>query len=207
MGQIKVVVCNQKCPCCGRICGLEDQHPHHKCLYGHQMRGLNGSYLDRPNDVREASVIRCEQLSESDEMKYNGNLMTWIQFKDYWKNKPSDGWLYDDTTLANNQNQLRFESAWTVAGPIYCAKNGLKYVPFNSADKQKKEASACPVHYIFALDESRSMSGTRWTNLMRSLSETVNKIRQNDKNKNILKISIIKFASNATLYCENTNCN
>lgn len=39
---IKVNVCNQKCPCCGRICGIESDH---KCLYGHQMRGLNGSYI------------------------------------------------------------------------------------------------------------------------------------------------------------------
>lgn len=41
---IKVVICPEKCPCCGRICGLEDEHLHHKCIYGHQMRGFNGSY-------------------------------------------------------------------------------------------------------------------------------------------------------------------
>ena len=45
VGQIKVVVCNEKCPCCGRICGIENDHPHHKCLYGHQMQGLNGAYI------------------------------------------------------------------------------------------------------------------------------------------------------------------
>jgi hypothetical protein len=44
---IKVVVCSEKCPCCGRICGLEDEHQYHQCMYGHQMRGLNGTYIDR----------------------------------------------------------------------------------------------------------------------------------------------------------------
>ena len=59
---IKVVVCNQKCPCCGRICGLENEHQYHQCIYGHQMRGLNGTYLKRDNGVKEASVVRCEQM-------------------------------------------------------------------------------------------------------------------------------------------------
>ena len=74
---IKVIICNQKCPCCGRICGIENDHQYHKCLYGHQMRGLNGTYIPRKNG-KEASVVRCEQLSESDPMKYNGKEYTWI---------------------------------------------------------------------------------------------------------------------------------
>lgn len=86
-------------------------------------------------------------------MKYNGKLMTWVEFKDYWKSKPHGGWLYDDATLANNHNQLRFESAWTVAGPVYCVSKGLEYVPFNNAEIQKKQGTTSgPIHYIFALD-------------------------------------------------------
>ena len=42
---IKVVICNQMCPCCGRICGLENEHQYHQCIYGHQMRGLNKTYI------------------------------------------------------------------------------------------------------------------------------------------------------------------
>ena len=42
-------ICSEKCPCCGRICGLEKIHSHHKCVYGHQMRALNGSYFQRSN--------------------------------------------------------------------------------------------------------------------------------------------------------------
>ena len=29
-------------------------------------------------------------------MEYNGNKMTWTQFKAYWANKKKGGWLYDD---------------------------------------------------------------------------------------------------------------
>jgi len=42
---VRVVVCEQTCPCCGRICGLVNNHQYHQCIYGHQMRGLNGTFL------------------------------------------------------------------------------------------------------------------------------------------------------------------
>ena len=65
---------------------------------------------------------------------------------------------------------MRLEQAWTIAGPIYCDKNGLKFVPFNKAEGQLNEQRLAPIHYIFALDQSGSMSGTRWQNLMKSLN-------------------------------------
>ena len=45
INNIRVIVCNQKCPCCGRICGIENEQQFHKCKHGHQMRGLNGTYI------------------------------------------------------------------------------------------------------------------------------------------------------------------
>ena len=50
-------------------------------MYGHQMRGLNGTYIKRDNDIREASVVRCEQMTETDEMEYNGKKYSWCEFK------------------------------------------------------------------------------------------------------------------------------
>ena len=96
---IKVVVCPEKCPCCGRICGLENQHQHHKCVYGHQMRALNGCYYRKDNNVKEASVIRCESMAGNDMFEYNGTQMTWGEFINYWKAKAQGGWLYDDCPL------------------------------------------------------------------------------------------------------------
>jgi hypothetical protein len=60
---LKVVLCPAKCPCCGRVCGHVGDHPYHECLYGHQMRALNGTYLKKENGLKEASVIRCEEIS------------------------------------------------------------------------------------------------------------------------------------------------
>ena len=68
------------------------------------MRGLNGSYIERENEVKQASVIRCQQMSQTDIIKYNGKEYTWIEFKEYWKNKNPGGWLFDDATLTNNSN-------------------------------------------------------------------------------------------------------
>lgn len=85
-------------------------------------------------------------------MKYNGKEYSWIEFKEYWKAKKPGGWLFDDANLTNNANQLRFENAWMIAGPVYCQNNNLVYVPFNKAEAQKMEGTSGPVHYIFALD-------------------------------------------------------
>jgi hypothetical protein len=85
-------------------------------------------------------------------MKYNGTEYSWIQFKEYWKNKKPGGWLFDDAKLTNNANQQRFEDAWTIAGPLYCQKNNLLFVSYNKAEAQKLSAASGPVHYIFALD-------------------------------------------------------
>ena len=71
-------------------------------------------------------------------MKYNGKYYSWIEFKEYWKNKNPGGWLFDDAKLNKNANQLRFQQAWTIAGPIYCNKYGIKYVNYQKADSQEK---------------------------------------------------------------------
>ena len=60
------------------------------------MRALAGNYINKRDGKKEAFVVRCEQLKESDIMEYNGTKMTWTEFKDYWAKKPTGGWLYDD---------------------------------------------------------------------------------------------------------------
>ena len=64
-----------------------------------------------------------------------------------------------------------------IAGPIYCNKYGLHYVSHNKAEVQKKEGESSPIHYIFALDDSGSMGGTRWNNLINSFNQTMAKIQ------------------------------
>lgn len=171
------------------------------------MRGLNGTYIEKEGDIREASVMRCEQMVEMDLMKYNGNEWTWLQFKDYWKRKPTGGWIYDDTVKNDRSefNQHRFEKAWTIAGPIYCERKNLTYVQFNDSENQRIASNSKAVfgnfHFILALDESASMSGQPWRDLMNSVSTTIDKIEQIANGQDNLRISIIKFAHYPTLYC------
>lgn len=69
---------------------------------------------------------------------FNGHLMTWTQFKDFWKKKDVGGWLYDD--LKDNENyytKKKFKSAWRRAGPLYCEKKKIKYVDINYASQQQ----------------------------------------------------------------------
>ncbi len=59
------------------------------------MRALAGNYIEN-NGKKEAYVVRCEMLKQTDIMIYNGNSYTWTKFKDYWAKKSTGGWLYDD---------------------------------------------------------------------------------------------------------------
>jgi hypothetical protein len=56
---VNVKICNQLCPGCQRICGVEEAHTNkHECKFGHQMRALGGVKLSNG----DASVIRCEDV-------------------------------------------------------------------------------------------------------------------------------------------------
>lgn len=72
------------------------------------MRALAGNYIVNSQRKKEAYVVRCDQLEETDIMEYNGNKYTWTEFKDYWAKKPVGGWLYDDTHKDTNEDKKRF---------------------------------------------------------------------------------------------------
>lgn len=43
-----------------------------------------------------------------------------------------------DCEASKNIKKDLFEKAWTIAGPIYCKKQSLEYVPYNKVEYQKK---------------------------------------------------------------------
>jgi len=49
----------------------------------------------------------------------------------------------------------------------------MNYVKSNALEIQKLMTTQNPVHYIFALDDSGSMSGTRWQDLMTSYNAAI----------------------------------
>lgn len=82
INQIKVNICHAKdgdvrCPFCFRICGEEGPHSHHRCVYGHAMRGYTGSYFLNESKIKEASVLRCNEVKDSDVIDYQGKHKTW----------------------------------------------------------------------------------------------------------------------------------
>ena len=50
------------------------------------------------------------------------------------------------------------------------------------------------IHFIFALDESGSMSGKRWNNLIKAFKQTLKKIIDASKSGNIYA-SVLKFST------------
>ena len=81
--------------------------------------------------------------------------------------------MFDDISLTKNTKKQVFEAAWMIAGPIYCKKKGLQFVPFSQVKAQKKEEKNSNIHYIFALDASGSMDGHPWNNLINSFKQTI----------------------------------
>ena len=129
-------------------------------MFGHQPRGLNGATI-KHKGVPEASLTRCEMMKDTDFTDYNGQVMTWGDLKKYEKAKPS-GFCYDDCEDTRESNKERSDKIWEVIGPVYCQKNNVKYVPPEMATIQKIEKPASKNHYIIALDDSGSMSGSPW---------------------------------------------
>ncbi len=59
-------------------------------------------------------------------MFYNGNKYTWTQFKQYWRTKPTGGWIYDDLKeVLKQEDKKRCINAWLQAGPLFCEKMGI----------------------------------------------------------------------------------
>ena len=161
------------------------------------MRALAGNYINK-GGKKEAFVARCEDLKPTDIMEYNGKNMTWTEFQEYWKDKPAGAWLYDDA-VDTPENKSRFENAWLLAGPDYCQKNGLEYVDYNQKHSQMLTGG---VHFIFALDESGSMGGSPWEELMQAFRKTLSDIVNYSTASTNNKVSVINFASNFRIIYE-----
>lgn len=194
--KINIFICKQKCPCCDRICGVEEPtHNYHQCIYGHQIRGIGGVMLEN----QDASVARCEDIEDIDKMQYNGQEMTWMEFKQKMKEQTNNPWIFDDVmyTRGNLSIKERFKLAWTLIGKRICQErykdSKMKYVEYNQAiiDNQKVK-QALPKNYIYMIDSSGSMHGDRWKDLLNSLKKTLGQICAINTNS---KVTILNFSS------------
>jgi hypothetical protein len=53
----------------------------------------------------------------------------------------------------------------------------MNFKKSQEVDLQKQITLVAPTHYIFALDDSGSMSGGKWNNLMAAFKTAINVIR------------------------------
>ena len=94
---------------------------------------------------------------------------------------------------SKNVNKDLFEKAWTIAGPIYCQKYGLDFVPYNKVEYQRNVGNAANnVHFIFALDSSGSMSN-KWGGVIQVLKETLRKMIEIYQGTNKAMVSLMGF--------------
>ena len=116
MEQIKVNLCDEKCPCCGRICGVfhDSKNIYHECKFGHQIQAFGGMKLKNGYP----STKRCEELVENDEVIYNGDKISWGTFKK--KVKANQKWTFEDCENINLNKVKMFEKAWKIYGPTFC---------------------------------------------------------------------------------------
>ena len=91
-----------------------------------------------------------------------------------------------------------FKTAWALVGPEICKRRGLKFVEFN-----KKEVSQDQpfLHYYFALDESGSMGGRRWRELMQVFQRNIEELRARP-NANKILVTVAKFSTNFEIVYE-----
>lgn len=68
----------------------------------------------------------------------------------------------------------------------------MKYVKSNALEAQKMSMAATgPTHYIFALDDSGSMSGQKWADLMTSYKAAIDAIKKIPNAEATIKISVL----------------
>ena len=65
----------------------------------------------------------------------------------------------------------------------------------NALDTQKSVLYGGPVHLIFAIDRSGSMSGQKWLDLKKAFSSTINTIQKMALSEENFTISILLFTN------------
>ena len=145
---VKGNICIQKCPFCCKICGEENDHKYHQCIYGHQIRGIGGVKLK--ND--EAAITICEEMDARHQICFNGKIQTWGEVKEYFKTREINPWLFEDKFKKQELKKLKEKCLipWRICGEMICLKYGIKYVDLNTIEIGLKKN----VHYIFNIDSS-----------------------------------------------------
>jgi uncharacterized protein YegL len=199
----RAIGCYMTCPCCNHPCDADhfsfpnisigSEGNKHKCLLGHQFRGMNGYKMMK---TYQPSLRLCEELKDTNILIYKGVRITWAEFKKRFK-----GWDFETIHLSREQLQghrAKFEMIWRRVGKRLCDEFGMVYSDSfrNDADADENK----DYHHILVLDKSGSMTGSRWKSLQLSVKKFTTIRSQEDAND---VISCITFSDSALLVYEN----
>ncbi|CAF0919988.1 unnamed protein product [Didymodactylos carnosus] len=191
--------CTAKCPCCLRPCDADhsseklstsgDDDNKHSCSTGHQLRAFSGIKIEVLN---EASLYQCTEINNHDHIVVKGVRKTWNEMKLDYKQ-----WDFDVTNTLEELTSLKskFLFVWQKVGHKFCERFDMKYVTHNT---QRPEAES--YHYILLLDNSASMAGDRWKNLVAGVNVLIKARMLNGTND---RVTIITFDHRATFFCAN----
>jgi hypothetical protein len=116
--------------------------------------------------------------------------------------KTIGGWKFNEGNNEDKEkNRKRFMAAWRRAGPLYCKEHQMEYVERNEISLIRGKGLE-NTHFIFLLDESTSMMGEPWRNLLLVLKETLTKIKKISQKSESTKVSVINFHEKARIIYE-----
>ncbi|CAF3402372.1 unnamed protein product [Rotaria sp. Silwood2] len=209
--------CSEDCECCGRPCDVDHtlsgtpigkNDNCHRCDKGHQYRAFRGFKYEtnstKPEDKYEPSLIACEDVEEYQIIRHDRSAFegSWCEFKTRFP-----AWYFGDNAIdkksvSTEQARSRYDKIWRLIGPDLCAENKWKYVVINSKPKVGN-ADTTPNHFFFLVDGSGSMGNDSESSRWGSLKKSVLKFVQIRQMHIADRITIISFASTASITCDN----
>jgi hypothetical protein len=193
----RVKGCETNCPCCGRLCDAEHYKVQteigsttnmHKCNRGHQFRGMNGYKIEHLN---VPSFKICDTMNDSCLIRSSGKSYKWSEYKKLYPK-----WNFEADSLENASDWTnKCTYIWSIIGQDLCREFGMKYTPIAVDDNLLK--SYDPIHFILVLDDSGSMSGGKWLELIKSV-ENFLKVRLEEGSNQDL-VTIVFFSVGATI--------
>ncbi|CAK58173.1 unnamed protein product (macronuclear) [Paramecium tetraurelia] len=193
--QNDMIGCDQSCPMCNRKCDSPDykiDNHKHKCLNGHQQRGMNRVLINS-----YPSPYTCEEIIDEAEIKIfeTNRLKSWSEVK-----KIHNDWIFKELESQKlvDENIQKMMQIWNGGVGELISKDLQSQFQQEIVFSQKHDISMNQqnnsFHYIFILDNSTSMH-QHWLQVKICMAEQFEQIKQ----KKNAKVSVILFGATAKI--------
>jgi len=181
--------CYHFCPLCKRKCDQthSDTKPKHKCESGHQFKVFGGSRFTNS----EPSFISCDMMKDTDMVEFEGEVMKWSEFT--LKQKEWD--FTCKSSYERNAFIGRNKDIWNLIRTNLCHYYKKNHnIIINDVEWYDRANYIQKIHLILLLDDSGSMTGQPWQDLIKAVNEIFQKIMKEDVLKTT-KISVLTHSS------------